>query len=90
METRAQSSAPTRSKAANIAMRVGLGNSFANYFTDVPRWLRHDSGWAVSVCLGGMIAPATRTITNQVNETQPPEAVLYARTRTDDNAFPRC
>jgi len=90
METRAQSSAPTRSNAANIAMRVGLGNSFANYFTDVPRWLRHDSGWTVIRLGGDRPCYAYGTITNQVNETQPPEAVLYARTRTDDNAFPRC
>jgi len=93
METRAQSSAPTRSNAANIAMRVGLGNSFVNYFTDVPLWLRHDSGWAESVCLGvwdDRPCYAYCAITNQVNETQPPEAVLYARTRADDNAFPRC
>jgi len=93
METWAQSSAPTRSNAANIAMRVGLGNSFANYFTDVPRWLRHDSGRTVIRLSGwGDDRPCYTysTKTNQVNETQPPEAVLYARTRTDDNAFPRC
>ena len=80
METRAQRpSHPQQWREYRDA--GGTRNSFASYFTDAPCWFapRLRMGY---IRLFGFRReddrPATRTITNPVNETQPPEAVLYA------------